>query len=134
VAYVDFVGSGIETVSHIVDNGRIVVMFCAFEGPPKILRLHGRGRVVEPFAPDFDELLASFDRVTKLGLRSIVQIDVTRISDSCGYAVPLYRYEGERDQLTQWAGRKGSAGLEQYKVEKNLVSIDGLEGLRGCKA
>jgi hypothetical protein len=129
VAYLDFVGSGVETIAHLRQNGRIVVMFCAFEGPPKILRLHGRGIVVEPTDSRFEPLRAHFPGAPRLGVRSIVRVDVTRIADSCGYGVPLYRYEGQRDQLPAWAERKGAAGLEAYQREKNGASIDGLLGL-----
>ena len=128
VAYLDLVGSGIETAAHLRDNGRIVVMFCAFEGPPRILRLHGRGEAVEPGDPDWEELLARFPSYD--APRCIVRARLDRISDSCGYGVPLYRYEGERDQLTKWAGRKGPDDIERYKAENNTRSIDGLPGLR----
>jgi hypothetical protein len=134
VAYVDFVGSGVETIAHLRDNGRIVLMFCAFEGPPKIVRLHGRGSVVEPGDEAWEPLLAVSGHAGVLGVRAIVRVEVTRISTSCGYAVPVYRYEGERDQLHAWNERKGAAGLETYKREKNAASIDGLQGLRGPSA
>ena len=131
VAYLDYTGSGVETIAHLRENGRIVVMFCAFQGPPNIVRLHGRGAVVEPSDAGFGGLLAHFDAGP--GLRAIVRIEVTRISDSCGYGVPLLRYEGERDQLAAWAERKGDEGLAEYRREKNALSIDGLPGLRGGK-
>jgi hypothetical protein len=130
VAYLDFVGSGVETIAHLRQNGRIVVMFCAFEGPPKIVRLHGRGTVIEPTDPGFEPLRAHFPDPRRLGVRSIIRVDVTRIADSCGYGVPLYRYDGHREQLTAWAEKKGAAGLEAYEREKNATSLDGLEGLR----
>ena len=129
VAYLDFVGSGIETVAHARENGRIVIMFCAFEGPPKILRFHGSASTIVPSDAEFDPLFAHFDRNSKLGVRAIVRVDVTRISDSCGFGVPLYRYEGPREQLPAWAARKGEAALESYKRDKNARSIDGLPGL-----
>ncbi len=128
VAYLDYVGSGAETIAHLRENGRIVLMFCAFEGPPKILRLHGRGQVIEPGDQDFDSLLASFEPGP--GVRCIIRIDVTRISDSCGYGVPLYRHEGQRRQLEAWAQRKGPEGLIEYQRELNGASIDGLPALR----
>jgi len=128
VAYLDLTGSGIETVSHLKDNGRIVIMFCAFEGAPKILRLHGRGEAIEPDDPRFSELLALFSERPP-GVRSVVVVRLERISDSCGYGVPVYRYDGERTQLVAWATRKGTEGLRQYRSEKNLQSIDGLPGL-----
>lgn len=131
VAYLDFVGSGVETIAHLRQNGRIVVMFCALEGPPTIVRFHGRGRVIEAADAEFGALLAAFEPVPSLGVRSIIRVDVTRIADSCGYGVPLYRYEGPREQLGAWAERKGAEGIEAYMREKNAASIDGLAGLSG---
>jgi hypothetical protein len=128
VACLDYTGSGVETVAHVRENGRIVVMFCAFEGPPNIVRLHGRGEVVEPGDAEFGALRAHFEPGP--GLRAIVRIEVTRISDSCGYGVPLLRHDGERPQLAAWAERKGDDGLAAYRREKNAASIDGLPGLR----
>jgi hypothetical protein len=128
VAYLDFVGSGIETAAHLRENGRIVFMFCAFEGPPRILRLHGRGEVVEPGDADWEALLGRFP--AQEGVRSIVRARLTRIADSCGYGVPLYRYQGERSQLPEWARRKGPEGLARYQAEHNRRSLDGLPGLR----
>jgi len=132
VAYLDLTGSGIETVSHLRDNGRVVIMFCAFEGAPKILRLYGRGCVIEPGDQRFADLLSRFDMLP--GVRSIVLVELDRIADSCGYGVPLYRYEGERSQLLKRARRKGSAGLAEYRNQHNRTSIDGLPGLNGQDA
>lgn len=129
VAYVDFVGSGVETIAHLRQNGRIVIMFCAFAGPPNIVRLHGRGRVVEPSDARFGALLAEFDHDPELAVRAIIEVDVTRISDSCGYGVPRYRYQGDRPQLAKWARRKGPDGIDAYKRQKNATSIDGLTAL-----
>jgi pyridoxamine 5'-phosphate oxidase-like protein len=128
VVYLDYVGSGAETIAHLRQNGRIVLMFCAFEGLPKIVRLHGRGEVLEPEDDSFAKLLASFD--PGLGARSIVRVELDRISDSCGYGVPLLRYRGERTQLPAWAERKGETGLYDYQRTKNSASIDGLPALR----
>jgi hypothetical protein len=127
VAYLDLTGSGIETVAHLRENGRMTVMFCAFEGAPLILRLYGRGRVVEPGDTEWDELLAGFP--PQLGERSVIVLEIDRIADSCGFAVPVYGYSRERTQLTEYARRKGRSGMEKYKAEKNRESIDGLEGL-----
>lgn len=127
VAYVDYVGSGIETSAHLRDNGRIVLMFCAFEGPPKIVRLHGRGRTVEPSDPDYGGLIEAFSPGD--GVRSVVHVEVTRASDSCGFGVPLMTYESDRTQLPAWADRKGPDGLDAYKRDRNRRSIDGLPGL-----
>jgi hypothetical protein len=128
VAYLDLTGSGIETVAHLRENGRITLMFCAFEGRPLIVRLYGRGRVVEPGDADWDGLIARFPEYP--GARSVVVVAVERIADSCGFAVPVYQYQGERPQLIDYAVRKGPDGLERYKARKNRASIDGLEGLR----
>ena len=124
VAYIDYIGSGIETIAHLRQNRRMVIMFCAFEGPPQIVRLHGQGHVVEPQDESFRSLLVHFQSPPD------VQLDVERISDSCGYGVPLYRYEGQRSQLGAWAERKGEGALLTYQREKNSVSIDRLPGLR----
>ena len=127
VAYLDLTGSGVETIAHLRENGRIVFMFCAFEGAPNIVRLHGTGTVLEPGTPEFEELRPAFPPHT--GTRAIIRASVTRVSDSCGYAVPRYEYESERDTLIKWAERKGDDGLAQYRREKNARSVDGLPGL-----
>lgn len=130
VAYLDLTGSGVETVAHVRENGRIVIMFCAFEGPPKIVRLYGEGEVLEPSHPDFATLRPRFPVLP--GVRSIIRVRVTRIADSCGYGVPRYAYEGERTQLVEWAERKGEDGVATYRDANNARSIDGLPGLRGA--
>jgi Pyridoxamine 5'-phosphate oxidase len=129
VAYLDYTGSGAETAAHLRDNGRITLMFCSFEGPPKVLRLHGQGRVIQPDQDGWDRLRAAFPDAPEHGLRAVVHVDVARTSDSCGYAVPLLRYEGERDLLTQWAGHRTAEDLVAYREQKNAVSIDGLPAL-----
>lgn len=131
VAYADFTGSGVETIAHVRQNGRLTILFCAFAGPPKILRLYGRGRVVEPGDGEFTALLDLF--APAIAVRAFVLLDVTRIADSCGFAVPLFDYRGERDQLPRWCARKGESGLRAYRREKNARSIDGLPGLRGAE-
>jgi len=128
VAYLDLTGSGIETVAHIRENGRMVLLFCTFEGPPKILRLYGRGEAVERSDPRFANLLKLFPATP--GTRSIIVVALDRIADSCGYAVPRYRYEGERSQLIDWAEKKGPSGLDEYRAQHNRSSIDGLPGLK----
>jgi len=134
VAYLDMVGSGAETVAHLRENGRIVVMLCAFEGPPRILRLHGRGEVIPADDPRFAVLYeqAGFEDphpVTE-ARRAIIHVDVDRVADACGYGVPLMSYEGEREHMEAWAAKKmrsgGPAALDEYMAEKNAVSIDGL--------
>jgi hypothetical protein len=131
VAYLDLTGSGIETVAHLRQNGRITLMFCAFEGRPLIVRLYGRGRVVEPGEPEWDGLKPHLPECP--GVRSVVVVDVERVADSCGFAVPLYEYRGERSQLVDYANKKGPEGLERYKAQKNRASIDGLGGLQGFR-
>jgi Pyridoxamine 5'-phosphate oxidase len=127
VAYLDLTGSGIETIAHIRENGRIVLMFCAFEGRPNIVRLHGQGRAVVPEDPDFADLVARFPEHP--GIRSVIVVDVVRIADSCGYAVPFMDYVGDRDVLDQFAAKKGPEGLVTYRATRNAVSLDGLPGL-----
>jgi hypothetical protein len=127
VAYLDLTGSGIETVAHLRENGRICLMMCAFTGPPRIVRLHGRGRAVTPGDPAFDELRRRFP--ARPGARAVVVVDVERIADSCGYAVPTMAYTGDRDRLGQWTEARGPDALEAYRAEKNAESIDGLPGL-----
>src|SRR4051794_31455686 len=125
VAYLDIVGSGAETIAHVRENGRIVVMLCSFEGPPRIVRLHGRGEALEPGAVEFPGVAARPEQH-----RGVVRVEVTRIADSCGYGVPLMSYVGERPQSVAWAERKlakgGPHALEDYMAEHNAASIDGL--------
>ncbi len=124
VAYLDNVGSGNETAAHVLENGRITFMFCAFEGSPLILRLYGQGRAVRPGDAGWDALTPLFP--TRAGIRQIIVAELTRVQTSCGEAVPFYSYTGERDQLVEWAAAKGPAGLEAYQRDKNVRSIDGL--------
>ncbi len=128
VAYLDLTGSGVETVAHLKENGRITLMFCAFQGPPNVLRLYGRGTVIEPHEAGFASLLADFP--VHEGPRSIIVVEVSRITDTCGFGVPLLRYEGERTQLSNWTRKLGTEGLSAYKEKKNRRSMDGLPGLR----
>jgi hypothetical protein len=125
VAYLDLTGSGVETIAHVRENGRLVILFCTFEGPPKIVRLHGRAEVLERGTEAFEELAPRF--TPHPGARSIIRLHVERVSDSCGYGVPLFEYREDRTQLTAWAERKGD--LSAYRREKNAHSIDGLPGL-----
>lgn len=122
VAYLDLTGSGNETSAHLLENGRITLMFCAFEGPPRILRLFGQGRVVRPNSPNWDALAANFTLFP--GTRQIIVADIDKVQTSCGFAVPLYDYQGDRDTLVRWAEVKGD--LHDYWQENNTCSIDGL--------
>lgn len=127
VAWLDYHGSGAETLAHLRDNGRITVMFCAFTGPPKIVRLHGRGVATPLTDPGFASLLAAFpDPPDPHAVRSVVSVTVERVSDSCGYAVPLMDYRGERDLLIEWGSRRTAEDLTAYRGRKNAASIDGL--------
>jgi len=128
IAYLDLTGSGIETVSHLKENGRIVLMFCAFHGPAKILRIYGKGRVVEPQEAEFPVLVAHFPSYE--GTRAIVSLEISRIADSCGFGVPRMQYEAERKELSVWTTKQGPEKLNRYRAEKNHHSIDGLPGLK----
>ena len=130
VAYLDLTGSGVETIAHLRENGRIVFMFCTFTGPPRIVRLHGRGEAHVAGTERFDELAAHFP--TLPGIRSVIEVEVTRIADSCGYAVPEMDYVRDRTRLSEWAGaRESEETLASYQAEKNAESLDGLPGLPG---
>lgn len=127
LGYVDTGGSGIETVAHLRENGRIVLMMCAFDGPPKIFRFYGSGRAVEPGHSDFDDLLARFP--TMPAARNIVVIDVERIRDSCGYGVPQFDFRRHRDSLPNYFSKRSEEERVAYRRERNSVSLDGLPGL-----
>lgn len=129
VAYMDIVGSGNETSAHTLQNGRITFMFCAFEGAPNILRLYGNGYTVLPGEESWDELVTHFTILP--ATRQIIVADIASVQTSCGFGIPYYNYVGERDHATKWAAKKGAAGLEAYKQEKNLLSIDGLPSALG---
>jgi Pyridoxamine 5'-phosphate oxidase len=127
VAWLDLGGSGIETVAHLKENGRIVIMFCAFTGSPRILRLHGHGTVVERDQPDFSRLLAVFP--PQPVCREIIHVRLKRISDSCGWGVPLYDYAGQRDEIARAVAGKTPEQLREKAARQNRHSIDGLDGL-----
>jgi len=125
--YADLGGSGIETLAHLKDNGRITIMFMAMEGKANIVRIYGTGEAISFDDPGFDELLAmfpGFDRV-----RSIIKINVHKIMDSCGFGIPFYKFEGERDQLLRSHRNKELEDWHEYRYDRNPVSLDGLEGL-----
>jgi hypothetical protein len=127
VAYLDLTGSGVETIAHLRETGRITLMFCAFEGPPRIVRLYGRGEVLEPGDPGFEALVADVGDLP--GARAAIRVSVERISSSCGFSIPFMDYVGERPTLSEWAERKSDDDLDEYRAEKNAVSIDGLPGI-----
>jgi hypothetical protein len=114
VEYDDHIGSGAETAAHIRDDGRVCIMLCAFSGPPRIVRLHGRGEVVPTADPAAD------------GTRAVIRVALDRISDSCGFGVPFMTFEAGRPQRGRWLEQKGPDGLREYVVERNAASIDGL--------
>jgi Pyridoxamine 5'-phosphate oxidase len=124
VAYLDVTGSGNETSAHLQENGRITFMFCAFQGPPQILRLYGQGRTVLPPDADWAELMAHFSPIP--GTRQIILAEIDRVQTSCGMGVPLYDPVAQRQQLVAWAEKKGTTGVRDYHREKNQISIDGL--------
>ena len=127
VVYMDLTGSGNETAAHLLADGRLTLMFCAFEGAPMVLRLYGRGRILPRGGPEYKTLLAAhFAGKEPPGARQMVWLDVDLVQTSCGMNVPLFDYVADRDQLTRWAEVKGEAGLAQYRREKNVLSIDGL--------
>ena len=124
VGYLDIVGSGNETSAHLLENGRITFMFCAFDGPPKILRLYGKGRTVLPGDAEWDELSKHFTILP--ATRQIIIAALFKVKSSCGFGIPVYDYKEERDHAFKWAEKKGADGLEEYKKEKNMISMDGL--------
>ncbi len=127
VAYLDLTGSGAETIAHTRQNGRITIMFCAFEGPPLVLRLFGTGTASPHGTPGYDALAGHFPDLP--GARSIVSVAVERVQTSCGYSIPFMDHREERPTLIQWAERRGPEGLEQYWADRNTESIDGLPAL-----
>jgi hypothetical protein len=125
--YIDRTGSGNETAAHLLADGRLTLMFCAFEGPPMILRLYGRGRILPRGGEEYSSLLAShFDGIEVPGARQMVRLDVQMVQTSCGMNVPLFDFVADREQLTRWAVAKGEDGLDEYRRQKNAVSLDGL--------
>ncbi|MFN7913856.1 MAG: pyridoxamine 5'-phosphate oxidase family protein [Vicinamibacterales bacterium] len=124
VMYLDLTGSGNETAAHLTENGRLTIMFCAFSGSPKILRLYCRGRVITRLSPEWTALRTQFPESP--GVRQIVVGEVTAVQTSCGFGVPVMSVTGQRDQLTRWAEAKGDEGLREYRRTRNAVSLDGL--------
>ncbi len=124
VAYLDLTGSGNETSAHLQENGRITFMFCTFADPPCILRLYGQGNTILPSSPDWNSLYSLFSPIP--GTRQIIVADIQKVQTSCGFGVPLYEYQGQRQILVNWASKKGEEGVREFQQQKNLVSIDGL--------
>lgn len=124
VAYLDLTGSGIETAAHLLADGRLTLMFCSLEDAPLILRLYGRGSLLRPEDADWESVYRLFPPLP--GARQIVILNIDSVQTSCGFGVPRYTYCGERDELVNWAVKKGADGLRQYRAEKNRLSIDGL--------
>ena len=124
VAFMNRTGSGNETAAHLYENGRITIMFCSFEGQPLILRLYGMGKSIQRRDAAWDEYAKLFPE--SVGNRNIILMDVESVQTSCGFAVPFYTYQGDRDLLDEWADNRGADGLEKYWAEKNQMSIDGL--------
>jgi hypothetical protein len=126
VAYLDLTGSGVETIAHLRENGRITLMFCAFDGPARIVRLFGRGAVVACDDAEFEVHAERFPQHP--GARAVITLTLDRVSDSCGYGVPRMTYVEDRDRLLEWARQRGDDGLAAYRDERNGQSIDGLPG------
>jgi len=124
VVYLDLTGSGNETSAHIRENGRVTIMFCAFEGPPNILRLYGRGTVILPGTSEWEELYPLFPPIP--GARQMIAVDFDTVQTSCGFSIPFMTYEKERDTLRKWAAHQGDDGLTEYWKQKNVQSLDGL--------
>lgn len=124
VAYLDLTASGAETIAHVRQNGRITLMFCSFDKKPNVVRLHGRGRVVGCYDADFEQWAAHF--APNPAARAVIVVDVERVSDSCGYSLPLMSLDAERDLLTPNMERRGPEGVVAYRRQKNTTSIDGL--------
>lgn len=124
VGYMDLISSGNETSAHTLENGRITIMFCSFEGAPNILRLYGKGFTVLPGTPEWEHYAPQFTIYPST--RQLIIADIDLVQTSCGFGVPLYEYTGERDIHFEWAEKKGADGLQEYVKEKNWVSLDGL--------
>jgi hypothetical protein len=136
VTYLDLLGSGVETIAHLRENGRIVLMFCAFDGPPQIVRIYGRGTAIQVGDSRYPAEIGRFSQLEPrilAGARSVVSVEIDRVATSCGHGVPLMTYEGDRKQIPAWVDNRlrkgGSTALVEYQVEKNLSSVDGLPGL-----
>lgn len=127
VAYLDLTGSGVETIAHLRENGRVTILFTAFDGSPQLVRLWGRGEAVLPGDARFFDLVARFPELP--GTRAVIVVDVERVGTSCGYGVPVYAYEGDRTRMREWAEHRGPEGVAEYQATRNATSIDGLPAL-----
>lgn len=123
VAWLNVTGSGNESAAHVLENGRMTLMFCAFEGKPLILRVYGKARVVHPRDAEWEALFGRFDPIP--GARQIFVVDIELVQTSCGMGVPLLDYRGQRSELVNWAEKKGPDGVAEYWERKNQVSLDG---------
>ncbi|MGB3625969.1 MAG: pyridoxamine 5'-phosphate oxidase family protein [Henriciella sp.] len=133
VAYADLGGSGIETLAHVNENGRLTIMFCAFEGPANILRVYGKGRTLQFDHPDFETEIGRFPPGHERA-RNIIYLDITSVADSCGWGVPFYEFKGQRDQLTRYIENKPLDDWYESRMQKNAQSLDGLPGMVRGKA
>ncbi|WP_017842789.1 pyridoxamine 5'-phosphate oxidase family protein [Methylotuvimicrobium buryatense] len=124
IAWLNVTGSGNESSAHVQQNPRMTIMFCAFDGPPLILRLYGTAKVVHRTDPEWDDLFGRF--VALPGARQVFDVRIDLVQTSCGMAVPYFSYAGDRELLSDWATKKGDDGLKQYWEEKNQMSIDGI--------
>ena len=122
--WLNLTGSGNETAAHLLDQNRITLMWCAFEGPPNILRVYGRGQAIYPEDPAWETCTATIP--ASAGARQYFEIEIERVQTSCGYQVPLMEYREDRSALTKWAEKKGAEGLRAYWTKENARSIDGL--------
>lgn len=123
VRWLNVTGSGNETAAHLQENKRMTIMFCAFEGKPKILRLYGEASMLQPCDSEFAECLEHFDYIK--GARQIFDLHIDLVQTSCGYGVPFYDYKEQRDILPKWSDRKGESGVRDYWAQNNMQSIDG---------
>lgn len=124
VLWLNVTGSGNETAAHLLENNRITIMFCAFEGPPNIVRLYGTAKEIKPKDAAWNDLISQLPKIP--GTRQIFDVVIDSVQTSCGMSIPFYEYQGERNQLNDWAEEKGEAGIATYWKEKNQISIDGL--------
>ena len=124
VAWLNLTGSGNETSAHVQHDGRITIMYCAFEDKPQILRLYGRANIVHTHDKQWKKLVGLFDETPTT--RQIVDCEITLVQRSCGFGVPFMEYRGNRPNMEIWAERRGPEGIQQYWKEKNRESIDGI--------